>query len=666
MAISFSRPDPSSPTAVAGATFGTSRKGFDQQEVREFLRMVSAELGRLQERERFLERELRSAQAASTGELTTIDEDTATRLLGEETARILTTARESGAAIKAKAEDAAAKLLKDATDEATRMRQEADVESARRRRDAAADAEAELAMAKQQGREMVEEARAYRERVLSELARRRELARQQIDQLISSRDQLVQIFERARLVASDIVGQLAPLDQPEELIDLSPTTGPVPVTTPAGRIGDRSAVADSPMPSEARLADDEPAHPFVRDATGAIPVVTAPDPEEDVDEGEAIDAPAASDELTVQPAELGAEVDGDAAEADDAVEPAGPGAGEPEVEDDPATEAEPTAETEPNSGSKPVPESEPAPEGESAREPAATNVVAFPAPATAAATAAPPVGESSDVDQIFARLRAGRPEPPQVEEAVEAAEAAEAEPSAAVDSGTADEDASDDDELETPFTAREAVIVPLIVTAARKLKRRLADEQNEILDALRRNEPVADPEALVGTDHEQITRYADAITAELAEAGQAGADAIGGTEPIDLGPDGLLGPAHEAIATELVGPLRERLARAIEEADGDRDTIAKKVRGVYREWKSQRIDDELDDIVRGAYIRAAYASLAPGSHVRWIVDPDGPASPDCEDNSLAEPVAVGDGFPTGHTNPPAHPGCRCLLAVVES
>ena len=38
-------------------------------------------------------------------------------------------------------------------------------------------------MAKQQGREMVDEARAYRERVLSELARRRELARQQIEQL---------------------------------------------------------------------------------------------------------------------------------------------------------------------------------------------------------------------------------------------------------------------------------------------------------------------------------------------------------------------------------------------------------------------------------------------------------------------------------------------------
>ncbi|MCU1361174.1 MAG: hypothetical protein JWN99_2463, partial [Ilumatobacteraceae bacterium] len=58
MAISFTRPDPSSPSSVASASFPTSRKGFEQGDVREFLRMVAAELARLQERERFLEREL--------------------------------------------------------------------------------------------------------------------------------------------------------------------------------------------------------------------------------------------------------------------------------------------------------------------------------------------------------------------------------------------------------------------------------------------------------------------------------------------------------------------------------------------------------------------------------------------------------------------------------
>ena len=123
-------------------------------------------------------------------------------------------------------------MLSEAADEATRMREEAEIEASRRRTDAAADAEAELAMAKQQGREMVNEARAYRERVLSELARRRELAREQIEQLLLGRDRLMQSFERARLVAVDVVAELQPLVEPDEYVNLSPTTGPVPVMVP--------------------------------------------------------------------------------------------------------------------------------------------------------------------------------------------------------------------------------------------------------------------------------------------------------------------------------------------------------------------------------------------------------------------------------------------------
>ena len=217
--------------------------------------MVSAELGRLQERERFLERELRSAQAAA-GDLTTIDEETATRLLGEETARssplLARRRRDQG-----EGRGGRGPAVERSHRRGPRLRQDADLEAARRRSDAAADAEAELSMAKQQGREMVEEARAYRERVLAELARRRDMARQQIEQLISGRDRLVQSFDRARMIAGDVITGLAPLDPPDELIDLSPTTGPVPLMVPVGRIADRTAVSNVPMPGEPAAVDVE-------------------------------------------------------------------------------------------------------------------------------------------------------------------------------------------------------------------------------------------------------------------------------------------------------------------------------------------------------------------------------------------------------------------------
>jgi hypothetical protein len=48
--------------------------------------------------------------------------------------------------------------------------------------------------------------------------------------------------------------------------------------------------------------------------------------------------------------------------------------------------------------------------------------------------------------------------------------------------------------------------------------------------------------------------------------------------------------------------------------------------------------------------------------VRWVVDDiDGPC-PDCDDNALAGPTPLGQPFPTGQVAPPAHPGCRCVLA----
>ncbi|MFM7409910.1 MAG: DivIVA domain-containing protein, partial [Actinomycetota bacterium] len=233
MAISFSRPDPSSPAAVSAAAFTVARRGYDQTEVRDFLRMVSAELARLQERERFLESELKAMQTRGMSAPGMLDEEVVTALLGEEAARVLGAAREASTQIRQRAEENATRLVKEAAGDAARLREEAELEAVRRRDDAAADAEAEIELAKQQGREMVNEARDYREKVLSELARRRELARAQIEQLVANRDRLLNAFERARLATDDVMTGLVSVDDdlPREFVNLAPTTGPVaPIT----------------------------------------------------------------------------------------------------------------------------------------------------------------------------------------------------------------------------------------------------------------------------------------------------------------------------------------------------------------------------------------------------------------------------------------------------
>ena len=203
------------------------------------------------------------------------------------------------------------------------------------------------------------------------------------------------------------------------------------------------------------------------------------------------------------------------------------------------------------------------------------------------------------------------------------------------------------------------------MAAGRKLKRVLADEQNDVLGALRRSEPVPDLDGLLPWAAEQAAQYTDAITVELIAAVEAGAASVGSTGDVDLGPEGPLAPVREQIAEELVAPLRERLARSVADGDDQNDVVAKQARGIYREWKTQRIDEHLDDLFRLAYCQGAFAGLGPGATAVWVVDPAGPPSPDCEDNGLAGPVTRGDAFPSGHLTPPMHPGCRCLLVPTD-
>ena len=82
MTVSSSRPDHASPAAVAGASFGISRKGFDPDEVRAFLRAVSAEMTRLEQQVATLQRDLAARQDDGTAAPVQLDEDTVTALLG--------------------------------------------------------------------------------------------------------------------------------------------------------------------------------------------------------------------------------------------------------------------------------------------------------------------------------------------------------------------------------------------------------------------------------------------------------------------------------------------------------------------------------------------------------------------------------------------------------
>jgi cell division septum initiation protein DivIVA len=610
------RPDPTTPAGVAAATFNTVRKGADPDAVRAFLRQVADRMSQLQSEVQELREQLASSSAAAAPEL---NEAQVAQYLGEETARIVQAAREAAVEIRQKAEDAAAQLLRDANDEAQRTRSETEQELARLRAQANSDAMAEVDAARNEGRSMVAEAREYREKVLADVNRRREMARQQLSDVEYGRLRLVQAFDAARRATQSVLedlGSYAP-DDNDEFVNLSPTTEPVPLI-----------VAGSRPPGTAPVEDDD-----VTDADDAPGLAG-----EDAALAGALDAPDAADEAPPADERI-AEAEADepvettagqpvAADADEPVEDTTPEPGD-------ATADEPVETLESVTGPEPAPEPEPVK--------AAIGMYAGELESPLAAEGGG--AERASVDDLFAKLRKASAE-------MVAREPTSAEPEAEAAPSTANGERG-------AFGARDEVLVPLIVTSARKLKRVLADEQNEVLDHLRRNQA---GDMLPGAaDH--AGRYASAIEAELREAMTAGAKSVGGSAKRDA-----TAAKHvkAALADGIVEPLRDRLQRSIAQAGADGNELASLVRAVYREWKSSRIDDQIDDVLRLAYDEGAYAALVPGTEVLWVLDPhSGACGPDCEDNSLGGAVAAGDAFPTGHLHPPLHGGCRCLLQVAQ-
>jgi DivIVA domain-containing protein len=647
--LSFSRPDPSSPTAVAGATFSASRRGYDQDEVRDFLRMVSAELSRLHERVVFLERELADRPQGTSLNSREITEDSVVELLGEETARIVQTAREAAHKIKARSEETAAKLIREATEEAARIREESELDCARRRQDANADAEAEVLMAKQQGRDMVNEARAYRERVLADVARRREMAREQLEDLFHGRDRLVQAFERARTATDDVLRDLdESADEPTEFINLAPTTGPVPVIVQADEVERAEALrpASSSAPSFAPYDQDDDRDQASHsdseqlqepsDSTQPV-VIDDSDPVHELVESSA-------DEVHLETVES--------------------------VEDNEDEQSD-TQAVAPESPVTPVSNVVSLFARTDSKDPVAVEEK------EESVTPLPQKSAAVKADDIFARLRRASTEVVAKDASSHQAALKNEvdESSIKKDNGVVEAIPAPVHRVVTPvssdtacFTQRDEVLVPVIVAMSRKIKRVLADEQNLILDALRAKQPVKTLELLVGSKADHSARFTKALEPLLGTATLAGARSLSDAPDAELKKKihQHRQAVDEYVIANLVTPLRERLSRSISEASGSNAELASSVRLVYREWKNHFVDEHIDDVALNAYGRGALAVLNEKANYCWMVDPDGPACSDAEDNSLAGAVQGGAEFPTGHTHAPAHPGCRCALIACNN
>jgi DivIVA domain-containing protein len=217
---------------IARVGFRTSLRGFDVQQVREFLRGVADHVRALQEHNDDLQRRLREAEARADHPV--LAEEQLVAALGEETARVLKSAHEAAAEIRGRAEEHVERVVQQARDDSAKLTNEAssvlevrraaaEAEAAEILRAATEEAErltseasaAATALKEEAERiaaETLEKAKNESKEVLSDVRHRRRVANTQIEQLRAGRERLLQAYEVVRTTLEQATAELGIAD----------------------------------------------------------------------------------------------------------------------------------------------------------------------------------------------------------------------------------------------------------------------------------------------------------------------------------------------------------------------------------------------------------------------------------------------------------------------
>ena len=396
--------------------------------------------------------------------------------------------------------------------------------------EARADATAELEEAKRRGRQMVTEAQTIRRRILEDLIRRRKVLRRQIEQLRVGRERLLEAYEVVGLTVEEATAELG-------------------VALPAAQAAAERAGRRLGPDVEEVTGEELHAIEAEIDAARAagLPILDPPTTAE-----RAAATAAVADDETVPPL---VEVEPTLA-AFEEMRLLVPAAVAPEpvidaVVDEPEPEPEPEPEVDQPEPEPEVDQPEPDPEVDQAEpepEPEPEPEVDQPVPDEALTL------------PLFDRLRAGEPEP-----AIDVVEAIEAEPGG--------EEAPD----------------PVAVLAddlARRLRRALADEQNQVLDRLRQDRKgQLGLDGLLGDADATVARLATAIEPRLREAALEGA-AVDDAAAADLAAR-LAGLVADGVRAD-IDRLAEGGGAGVQAGEAGVDLV-RPVREAFRAWRTDRI-----------------------------------------------------------------------------
>lgn len=172
---------------------------------------------------------------------------------------------------------------------------------------------------------------------------------------------------------------------------------------------------------------------------------------------------------------------------------------------------------------------------------------------------------------------------------------------------------------------------------------------------------------------------------KISESGHVTASEAEQTKLLHMITDLLEEAAHEGkrIASGkeergIISAAKNLAGRAVKIVGGIMSQIRDKVRSLYdpdlpnpyagldiSDWAEDYSDligtTEITDAIEEAILDMMIDQGV--EQIRWVADPD--ACEICKKNAEASPLPIGSEFPSGDTEPPAHPRCRCNLVPAD-
>jgi DivIVA domain-containing protein len=614
--------DPLSPDSIAQRTFGQRLRGYNPDEVRAFLEEVALSVRELKSRSDALHTRLL--------ELGNRDLTAEFDLISHDVGRILQDAREAAEGMRKRAagdaetllEEAqttafglrsdswmvSEKLLQDSTKESAAIVQaaerdslviigEAEREAHRRQSAARQESEETVRAAKLEGERVLMDARSRSDELMAEASRKVAAAEARAAGVEERRTEMLADLENARQMISNLEGEIE--KRREALAGPSPEeveSSTVKLLTSPDR--ETTDVASGTMWAEG--------HEVVKIVRPPKRIVDPPT--------EPVDAEAMAAEV--------ARLRSPAAEDD-----------EPAVE----SEAPPEGSLEPTEA---PPEESLEPTGAAELEEAAT----IQSPTT-------------EIDDLFARLRRVEEEtPPSVPAAPETVAST---PDGTIEADLPPRPGSAPAEAGVPFDRRDRLLLPVTNRVLRAVKRELTEAQNIALEELRVEAGNWEPDAATLAD-----RLVGSVGELLADGYSGGWSAAAEVSESDLVFDGDRqgDPAEWAgrFAAALTAAVSEALAESHRDGHGPRQLAASLSR-VYRSWRTGEAERRVRDIASGAYHRGlidGFGSTGLAAS-RWVVS--GRGCTICREAAEAGAVPLGSAFEDSVTEPPAHNDCGCTL-----